>query len=725
MGQRVLLAPLFGLLLYPLICGAQSDTILVRYIRGALTIDGWLSEAEWQRAVPVNHFWQVYPRDSVPAKLQTVVRALYNDRYLYVGAFCYDPHPGHYVVESLQRDFSYPKNDAFAVYLDPSRTRTEGYNFTLSPYGVQREGAISSGGDWGVSTNWDQEWYGAVAQTDSGWSVEIAIPFAALQFPAGSQEWFVNFSRNNLKANENSAWRPVPRNRNVASLAYTGVLRFEHPLPGKGFQVFLQPYHSMQLQYRSETLPALQQKVALGTDARIPLLSSLQADITVLPDFSQVEIDEQVINLERFSIFLPEKRPFFLENQDLFAYFGFFRIRPFFSRRIGIWRGEQVPILAGMKVTGRPLPRLRIGILGMRTDGVSHLDLSPQTYAVATLQYRTFQRSDLGLISVLRYGSNFRGIVGNDWNWTIGSDFLLATNDNRWRGKVFAHWNLSPLHPVSFATGGWLMYKTPSIVVHWNHEYVDSTFDPEVGFVPRKGHWRLEPSAAYRWYFFGEVVNNAGIRLGFDWYVNPDFRTTQDREVELKAFVNFRNTSALDLSYQHRLTVLPDSFDVTGTGLRPLPPGMYTIAGVVLEYSSDYRQPISAEVEGRWQRYYLGTLYGGAARLMFQFRPYGNLALSASYSRVALPPPYGSAVVALVRLRGKWSFSPDLTLSALAQYTTQTKLFEANVRLQWRFLPMSDLFFVVTARKDVANRAADHPDVGVALKMTYWLSIVG
>ncbi len=704
---------------------AQTDTVVAHFIPGDLKIDGRLDEPVWQKARAVNHFWQVYPQDSIPAKYQTTVRVLYNTRYLYIGAFCYDPQPGDYVVESMQRDFSYPKNDAFAVYLDPSRTRTEGYNFTISPYGVQREGTISSGGDWGVSTNWDQEWYGAVFHTDSGWSVEMAIPFSALQFPAGSQEWYVNFSRNNLKYNENSAWQPVPRNRNVAGLAYTGILRFEHPLLGKGLQIFLQPYHSSQVQYEPQRSGALRYKTGLGFDAKMPLLSSLQADFTVLPDFSQVEIDEQVINLERFSIFLPEKRPFFLENQDLFAYFGFFRIRPFFSRRIGIWRGQQVPILGGVKITGRPLPRLRLGILAMRTDRLPEAQLSPQTYAVATMQYRLFQRSDIGFLAVTRFGRDFDGIIGNDWNVTLGSDFFLATNNNRWRGKLFYHLNFSPVRPASFATGGWLMYKTPSVVVHWNHEYVDSNYTPEVGFVPRRGHWRLEPSAAYRYYFFGKVVNDAGIRLGLDWYVNPDWQQTQDRIIELKGFLNFRNTSSLDVNYQYRLTVLPDSFDVTGTGIRPLPPGEYRIAGVTVEYNSDYRQPFAVEAEGRWQRYYLGRLYGGAVGIRYQFRPYGTISLDASYSCIQLPAPYGSADVALVRLRNKLSFSPTLTLSGLVQYSTQSKRLEANVRLQWRFLPMSDLYFVYTLRQSMEPGATQPPAMGVALKMSYWIGIAG
>ena len=211
--------------------------------------------------------------------------------------------------------------------------------------GVQREGLLSNGGGQGVTTIWDNKWTSEVKQFEDKWIVEMAIPFKSLRFKSGVDTWRINFSRNDLKRNENSVWSPVPRNFNVASLAFTGKLKFDEPKKKTSSNISIIPYVTAGVSQDYLTQTKEQYTYNGGLDAKIALSSSLNLDLTINPDFSQVEVDRQVTNLSRFSIFFPERRNFFIENSDLFERFGFRQIRPFFSRNIGLYKGQIVPIL--------------------------------------------------------------------------------------------------------------------------------------------------------------------------------------------------------------------------------------------------------------------------------------------------------------------------------------------------------------------------------------------
>ncbi|MBI3234309.1 MAG: carbohydrate binding family 9 domain-containing protein, partial [Bacteroidetes bacterium] len=209
-----------------------------------IEIDGKLNEDLWKIAEKAKDFYQVFPADTSFAKTKTEVMLAYDDKYLYVGAICYDGQPGDYVIQSLKRDFSYPVSDAFVMIVDPFEDKTNGFAFSINPYGVQREGLVANGGNFGVTTDWDNLWYSEVTRTPEAWYVEMAIPFKTLRFKDGIKQWGINFGRNDLKRNESSTWFPVPRIFNIATLNFTGKLLWDKAPKKPSLNMSLIPYAS-------------------------------------------------------------------------------------------------------------------------------------------------------------------------------------------------------------------------------------------------------------------------------------------------------------------------------------------------------------------------------------------------------------------------------------------------------------------------------------------------
>ena len=280
----------------------------IKKAEGKITLDGDLREPDWRAADVGKNFQQTFPFDSSLAQTHTEVMLTYDDNNLYVGAVCYDPIEGKHVIQSLKRDFSFPVSDAFGIFIDPFDDGANGFSFAVNPLGVQREGTLENGGGFGVATAWDNRWFSEVKIENGKWIVEMKIPFKSIRYKSDISEWGINFARNDLKQNESSTWSWVQRGQNVANLAFTGKLIWDAPPKKAGSNVSLIPYGivGVNQDYQGEN----ETKVPwnLGMDAKIAVTSSLNLDLTIRPDFSQVEVDRQVTNLSRFSLFFPEQR---------------------------------------------------------------------------------------------------------------------------------------------------------------------------------------------------------------------------------------------------------------------------------------------------------------------------------------------------------------------------------------------------------------------------------
>src|SRR6187402_2967584 len=349
---------LFSFLLTQILFAQKKNEKYQLHIKKAassIKVDGVMDEQAWKDADIAADFFMVLPMDTSDAKAKTEVRMSYDEENLYLIAICSHKQDQKYMVESLKRDFVFGKNDNFLLFMDPFDDQTNGFSFGANAAGAQWDGMMYEGGK--VDLSWDNKWVSIVKNYSDNWVFEAAIPFKTIRYKKGIKRWGINFSRLDILIAEKSSWAPVPRQFPTASLAYSGSLVWDEPPPDAGANISVIPYVLGRVTKDYEAKKAADYKTEIGVDAKIAVTSSLNLDLTVNPDFSQVEVDRQVTNLSRFELFFPERRQFFIENSDLFARFGFGSIRPFFSRRIGVgvdsYTGQfkQNPILYGARLS--------------------------------------------------------------------------------------------------------------------------------------------------------------------------------------------------------------------------------------------------------------------------------------------------------------------------------------------------------------------------------------
>ena len=724
----------FLFLILPSIVLAQDVRMMrIQKAQGEITIDGKLDEVDWKNADVAKDFQQTFPFDSSLAATSTEVMLTYDDKNLYVAAICYDELEGDYVIQSLKRDYSFPVSDAFAVFIDPFDDGANGFSFAVNPLGVQREGLLQNGGGFGVTTAWDNRWFSETRIEKGKWVVEMKIPFKSIRYKSDITQWGINFARNDLKRNESSTWSWVQRGQNVANMAYTGKLLWDAPPKKAGANISLIPYGIVGVNHDYEVEKETKVPWNLGLDAKVAITSSLNLDLTIRPDFSQVEVDRQITNLSRFSLFFPEQRQFFIENNDLFARFGFSRIRPFFSRRIGLQRGQAVPILGGFRLSGKVNQNWRIGFMSMQTEGgVPEGELS-QNFTVAAVQRRVFKRSNIGMIFVNKQAfDNFRP-DWSEYNRLVGLDFDLASANGKWQGKAFYHHSFSPGDAAFVgANATWLMYRSANVTAHWNHEYVNENYNAEVGFVPRlsrfnpetgqvekRTYWRLEPSIEHRFYpKNGSVVNYHAPGVYYDGFFDENFGET-DRQVQFFYKVKFTNTSYLEVNYNELFTKLFFDTDVTFTDQQSIGKGGYDYRSGRVFYKTDARKRLNGSASVEYGSYYSGQKLTSGLTVNYRAQPWGIFSIQYDQNEIWLPTGQ-KASLHLIGPKFEFSFTKSIFLTTFFQYNTQQDNFNINARFQWRFRPMSDVYLVYTDNYDqtlsVKNRA-------VVVKLIWWITL--
>jgi hypothetical protein len=424
--------------------------------------------------------------------------------------------------------------------LDTYKDKTNAFVFGVNPYGVQREGLISDGGNSSrrggssFSLTWDNKWYAEAKIYDGYWIAEMAIPFKTLRFKENMDSWYVNFYRIDSEYGERSTWAPIPRNLSIVNLAFNKELKWDKPLRAPGKNISLIPYTALTTSKDFEEQTPTKTKLTVGGDAKIALSSSMNLDLTFNPDFSQVETDQQVTNLDRFEIFFPEQRQFFLENADLFASFGTSRARPFFSRRIGVARDTSTgtnimnPLYFGGRMSGNINNKWRIGVMSIQAAQEKNINLPSTNFTVATVQHRIGQRSNIAAMVVSKQafqdsiGGEFR-FNSSNWNRTVALDLNLASPDNTWSGKGYYHRSFDGEGLDStFSYGVEANYRTYRWEVNSDYRSIGANYNPEVGFAPRKDFHQLRGTVYYNFYPAKGPFQAHGPGFDFDVLGNQD-----------------------------------------------------------------------------------------------------------------------------------------------------------------------------------------------------------
>ena len=693
----------------------------------AIRVDGALDEEIWQLSEVATHFIQNFPTDSLVALSQTEVRVAYDENYLYVAAICKGNPEQNYIVSSMRRDYNWSQNDNFSVSFDPFGDGLNGVFFTVSPVGAQLEGLIFEGDR--DASNWDNKWYSAVSDlADGSWTCEIAIPFKTLRYPEDKSKWKVNFVRNDAFRNEISAWVPVPIQFSPISLAFTGELTFDKNLKKAGSNISIIPYLAGSATKDNINNTPYQTKGNVGGDAKIAVTPSLNLDLTINPDFSQVEVDQQVTNLSRFEIFFPERRQFFLENSDLFANFGFSRMRPFFSRRVGIGFDTTVnqivqnPILYGTRLSGKVNKDWRVGLLNMQTGQDEGKGIIGNNYTVAAFQRQLFSRSNIAAIFINRQET---GNETSDKPYTrmAGIDYNLQSKDSKWRGKIFYHHAFLPnATKGTFAHAAFLAYNTRTFYAAWNHEIVGQNYTiNDIGFVLRKGLYRFEDWVGYNIYPNKGKIQRHNFHAYFNTYLDLDWKMT-DRNISLEYNAGLFNTSNFGAGFFTDYTYLFFAFDPTNSGGKRFEEGEeFTNTGTYFYYGSDSRKRFNFSTSASYRTYFTGTRFNVDGTIRYRFQPYGQFAISFDHNVIDLPEPYNDANFWIISPRLDVSFTRSLFLTTFLQYNTQANNVNLNARFQWRFKPVSDLFLVYSENYLPEN--FDSKNRAIVAKVSYWFNL--
>ncbi len=683
---------------------AQKKNALFQYhihkASSVIQINGVPDELAWRDAEVVTDFYMVLPMDTSRAKVRTDVSMTYDKENLYLLAICYNPDNTRLMVESLRRDFAFLKNDNFLVFIDPFEDQTTGFAFGTNAYGAQWDGAMYEGSK--VDLNWDNKWISEVKNYENRWVLEAAIPFKTIRYKKESLQWGINFSRNDLKTTEKSSWTPVPRQFPTAALAYTGSLIWDEAPPSPRSNISVIPYVLGGVSKNYLTENKVQPDKNIGGDVKVSIGPSLNLDLTYRPDFSQVEVDKQVTNLSRYELFFPERRQFFLENGDLFANFGYADLRPFFSRRIGLG----VPINFGARLSGKLDKNTRIGVMDMQTAPVEESGLPSQNFAVISLQRKLFKRSNIGALYIDKASINYHPAANNSdeketysvYNRNLGLEYNLASSNNMWTGKAMVLKSFQP----GAGTDDWtqaahLQYSSRRLLVMGQMQHVGRDYVAEVGYVPRRGYYKLNPMLAYYFFPKGGHILSHGPQYNANFFFNHSFKKT-DHSNTLFYLLTFRSKSTLNILGQHDYVELLNPFDPTNMGKDSLQTGeRYHWNTMGMEFVSAPQHLLTYAGSIRYGGYYAGgQLLATNSEIGYRIQPFINITLSSSYNRLRLPEPWGNQNFLLVGPRIDITFTNTLFLTTYVQYNNQMDNLNINARFQWRYKPASDLFLVYT-----------------------------
>ena len=697
----------------------------------AIKLDGVMDEASWNDVVAVSDFKKKFPNDIGAPKKQTEVKYLFDDKYIYFGFKVYDS--GTAIIKSLKRDIGHDGNDGIGIILDPANKQTNGFYFVLSALNVQSEDQLSGSSGDGINYSWDGKWASMTKDYGSYWIAEIAIPFKTIRYDAENKNWGVNFVRIDAKNYEYSTWTPISPNFKSYDLGLTGLMQWETNPPASNNNIIFLPYLTGSAASDQE-LNQTSTSGNAGFDAKIALNSSLNLDLTVNPDFSQVEVDNQVTNLTRYSIFLPERRNFFLENADLFAGFGIPPIRPFYSRTIGLDKeGNKIPILFGARLSGNLTPDTRIGAMNMQTGRKDNY--APENFSAFTLQKRVLKRSMIkgyflnreNFISVEEEKKNPLDKYGR--NAGLSFDYSNSTG-------TFGYWanyNLSIKPTIkdlnNYIEAG-VNYNSRKFGFVLDLANVGKNYYTDMGFVQRISNYDAARDTSIRVGFkhlFSEISYNhmptkgkiGRIETTVQNYIvfNPD-NSFNEWESTLQVQTDLKNSSNFRVRLSNNITNL--LFATSFTDGTPLPAQQYQYGQFGFTYASDTRKLFGWFTELTLGQFYNGQVQGVGAGINWRSQPHLNVRLNAQLNQIQLPGNYGSTKLILIAPRIEYNFSTQLFWTTFIQYNTQSNNFNINSRLQYRYKPMSDFFLVYTDNY-FTDPLFKNKNRALIFKLSYWL----
>lgn len=707
-----LLCVLLGVFYFPVILLAQeketrelnfpppdlSATIEVKRIINAIMIDGNLTDKDWERAVSITDFFRREPRQGGAIRYETEVKFLYDDQYLYVGAFCKDSAGISGVrVQDLRRDFSWGENDLFGIALDPQNLKQYAQAFQTTPYGNQRDFQNFNGNSYDIG--WNTLWTVRTQRTDEGYTVEFAIPFKTLRYAPPKEgegvEWGVTLVRYARRDIEVSTFPAIPQSFTPYRMTYAAKLTgIEVPPPATNIRV--EPYALYQLERLPGTAPSTPGNVKVGGDLKWGINPHAVLDLTYNTDFAQAEVDRAVNNLERFNIFFPEQRQFFLENSGIWSGAGQQSIRPFFSRRIGLqgsFNAEAAPIQVGGRFTQRTEKQAIAGLFVRQGATANSPDAN---FGVARYQRNYGRENNIGIMLTHRFdeGSEVLGLKSNH-NTTLAIDGQI---------RPISQWDIQYLATTSidettgetgFAGRISIGQRTNKFYYNWVTEYIDEAYHPGMGFIRQSNFIGHNPGGYYIWRpkKFSWIRRwDPGIFVNFNHDAIDPLRFQQARLYIFPVYLWFKDNSFFEFSITPTWQNINFAFAPLGV---PISRENYFYTRYFANYYTDQSKKWSLNLAYDFGRFYNGN----RNTIRFSGRlapiPHASATLNYEYNNInKLGVAQADIQTHLVTLGSRLAFNPRLQLSVFYQYNSFDQQGRWNLRGSWEYQPLSFIYVV-------------------------------
>ena len=710
----------------------QNLNFPITYLETDPLLDGnILGEALWERVPAITELKQIKPDYNVPASEETAIRVAYTNKTLYVAVVCYDSAPDKIVISDSRRDADLNDEDSFLFILDTYNDQQNGFLFGTNASGMEYDAQIDNEGEGnfsanrqqggvvgGTNINWDASWEVKTETGDYGWSAEFAIPLRSIRFNSGNDKiWGINFQRNISKRSETAYWANLPLGFDLKRLSLAGKMTGLNLRSPKNLKII--PYALTQVIVDNTPPKNTSTNAAFGGDIKYSLTPGLTLDMTYNTDFAQVEVDEQQVNLDRFNLFFPEKRPFFLENAGQFSVGSPGEVDLFFSRRIGIGEGGSiVPILGGSRVSGK-IGQTNVGLLSMFTDEVENegtIDIIKNNYSVARVNHDFAKsRSSLGGIIVNRNG------IGNndDFNRVFAMDGKLGLGKKAQLTGYLSKSSTPGIDSSDHAFNFLAVYNWNGWNIRAGYTEVGEGFNPEVGFLLRSAfkkpeflifkQWRpkntvkfleVRPHISYRGYWnFNNTQETGFLHVDNHWVWQSGF--------EVHTGINFTKETVLEAFPISRVTI---------------DPGVYDHQELQLVLFTNPNNKASFRTRTLIGGYFGGNRISsnntGTLRLGDKFNAEANL----NYNYLNLPNGTTNVVISGGRLA--YSFTPRMFLQSLVQYNNVSRIASVNARFGWLSNANTGLFVVVNIIKD-----SDFMDrlnnQSITIKYTYQFDLLG
>jgi Domain of unknown function (DUF5916) len=668
-----------------------------------------IGDPAWSAVGAADTFWQTAPEAGQPASERTELRVGYTAESLYVSVVCYDRQPSAIVVAGSRRDASLEDGDSVALVLDTFLDRQNGFVFGTNPAGIEYDAQLTreGSGDSDFNLNWDGAWTVRTQTGDYGWSAEFEIPWKTLRYGSDREQvWGLNVQRNIRRHKESAYWAPLERQHGLERVSSAGTIEGLAPPAQRNLK--LTPYALGSLSDAARGGNDTDGQV--GADLKWSVTPSLTFDLTANTDFAQVEADEQQVNLNRFSLFFPEKRPFFLENSGLFAMGSSGETDLFFSRRIGIGPGGVVvPILGGARLSGRTLG-MNVGLLNMQTKRLAGVTPA-QNFTALRFEKELANRSGVAVLFTNRTATGEDSVAG-DTGRTYGAEGRLGLGRYAQFSGYVAKTDTPGVVDDAWAVRGGADWSSPGLAASLGYRQVGEGFDPQVGFLSRQGYRKptafilhrrrmngrlglqeIRPHASYEGYWKPDGFQESGfLHVDNHWEWRSGF--------EVHTGVNFTREG------------LREPFEIAPGVL--VPPDTYDHEELQVVVITNQGKPLSFDGTA-----VIGGFFGGHRRSWrptLQARRGERLSLALSYEREDVELPGGNFATNLAKARLSWSWTPRLFLQGLVQYNDQAELWSANVRFGWLSSGNTGLFVVYNENRDLVGPGSSFRDRSLTLK---------